>query len=89
MVTEFPTVSLNSSAQPELLCVLPTSDLKDGCLALDAVEYARIVHGYVLLSNRLDDLLRHDAARQRCNVVQLCAACPGTVVSVSDLHHNR
>lgn len=47
------------------------SNAKHGALTRNTVEHARVIYGYVLLRNHLDDLLCHHPSRQRGDVVEL------------------
>lgn len=60
--------------------LLRLSDLEYCALAPHAVEDARIVNGDVLLGDDLDDLLRHNAAGQGGDVVQLSSTSTSAAV---------
>ena len=69
--------------------LLRLSDSKHCALTLDAVEYACVVDGDVLLGDDLDDLLRHNAASQGGDVVQLSPSSTSAVVLSATFRRTR
>jgi hypothetical protein len=59
------------------------SDLEDRALTPHPIKDARVINRDILLSNRLDDFLRHDAASKSSNIMQLRSACSSTAYQLA------